>query len=350
MSRIIIAIVFFSVIAHSIEAQSECAQLLKFGVFSHVKEASNFDSYEQVQSSLCEIYDQYKREGMSSSVKARYKVIFKGGASFSNEQVEKTFKLYCEENMEISEDSRFTTFERRFVDPALMDAYVECVEANKNGIIFEMRPTDEYFRQVTFVLKPKGGGPFPDIKSVSWDEDKLEVKNDELYQAALAKEELNEAYTFRVERIDIRNKPFSDGIDSLLAPAHNLDINIDNEVYIIKFPSIPHDVNRGQGPKYQSGFTDMGFMVSATTPNPEWSLHEGKGTRYALQTIEFPESFDEVPELILTVNSWDAGNTANFRFTVDYKNLTREGFTLEYRTWDDSKIYGAVVQWIALIP
>lgn len=350
MFKFIVVSVTILAFPYYLSAQSECAQLLEFGIFSHVKEASNFDSYEQIQSSLCEIYDEYKREGLSASVRARYKVIFKGGANFTQDQVEKTFKLYCENNYEIAENSRFTTFERRFVDPTLMDAYIECVEANKNGIIFEMNPTDEYFRQVTFVLRPKGGGPFPNIKRVSWDEDKLEVKNDELYQAALQEEELNEAFTFRVERKDIKNEPFYDGIDSLLAPAHNLDINIDNEVYVIKFPSIPHKVNRDQGPKVQSGFTSMGFMLGANNSNPAWSLAEGEGTRRAFQTIEFPEPFDEIPELILSVNSWDAIESANLRLTISYKNLTREGFTLEYRTWADSKIYGVGVQWFALIP
>ena len=95
--------------------------------------------------------------------------------------------------------------------------------------------------------------------------------------------------------------------------------------------------------------------ADADVNTSNWHLHEGTGVRnFPLQVpfksggadIEFPQK----PGVLVSLTHIDADRNANVRVVVSVSkaNVTKVGFTANFRTWSDSKIYGLGVSWIAI--
>ena len=88
------------------------------------------------------------------------------------------------------------------------------------------------------------------------------------------------------------------------------------------------------------------WKVHSTT-TPSYTLHENQGERSVIISVPFLKPFETKPDVILTVNHMDAEAKTNVRYTVKAVTVTRDGFTVQVSTWEDSKIYGITGYWLA---
>ena len=90
-----------------------------------------------------------------------------------------------------------------------------------------------------------------------------------------------------------------------------------------------------------------GTWDATSTGTPNYTLHENQGQRSVIISVPFLEPFDTKPDVILTVNHMDAESKTNVRYTVKAVTITRDGFTIQLSTWENTKIYGMNGYWLA---
>jgi hypothetical protein len=88
------------------------------------------------------------------------------------------------------------------------------------------------------------------------------------------------------------------------------------------------------------------FKVSESTPN--YSLAAGTGDRMVGVDVKFDKPFTSKPQIILGVTSVDGEKDANLRYDVKADAVTRDGFTIQIRTWADTKIFMLGGSWLAV--
>ena len=95
----------------------------------------------------------------------------------------------------------------------------------------------------------------------------------------------------------------------------------------------------------QSHIQSASFSLDKNTK--EFGLDNGKGDRVAQIEITFATPFESKPEIVISVSSLDASKETNLRYSVKAIGVSRDGFTLQVKTWDDSKIFGIGGTWMA---
>ena len=93
--------------------------------------------------------------------------------------------------------------------------------------------------------------------------------------------------------------------------------------------------------KVQSGKFKAGFN------NPKWQLLDGQGKRPFQKRIDFPHSYEEPPIVVVALTGLDVDKSMNLRVEVDAPDVDRNGFSIVFKTWSNTKIYSVWVQWIA---
>ena len=81
-----------------------------------------------------------------------------------------------------------------------------------------------------------------------------------------------------------------------------------------------------------------------------YSLDKGSGERTLAVEVTFPKPFEVKPEVFLNLNTIDASNSANLRISMKAISISRDGFTVQIKTWGDSKINAVGGNYIALSP
>ena len=74
---------------------------------------------------------------------------------------------------------------------------------------------------------------------------------------------------------------------------------------------------------------------------------DGDGDRIRKKTIFFKPNFSSTPKVVLGVTNLDVHRGYNLRYIVNYEDLTEKGFTIIFKTWSNTYIYGGRVQWMA---
>lgn len=77
---------------------------------------------------------------------------------------------------------------------------------------------------------------------------------------------------------------------------------------------------------------------------PMWA---GEGDREVLVDILFQTQFLKLPAILLNVVGIDSAHDQNLRYVVNPINITTKGFTIQFKTWDDTHIARASVSWQA---
>jgi hypothetical protein len=106
--------------------------------------------------------------------------------------------------------------------------------------------------------------------------------------------------------------------------------------------------------------TIFGFKLSEPTllyetgridlpANKKRELYERnyKGEVSEVVPYRFTKKFEHTPELVIGLVKLDGG-IGIVRVEVFANQITREGFTLHFKTWDDSRLDNAAVSWIAV--
>lgn len=90
------------------------------------------------------------------------------------------------------------------------------------------------------------------------------------------------------------------------------------------------------------------FTYSASTSG--YTLNKGNGDRVFTQEISFAKPFNTKPEVYVSLNSLDANKNANIRIEAKAISVSRDGFTIQIKTWSDSQINLVGGSWIAVAP
>jgi hypothetical protein len=78
-----------------------------------------------------------------------------------------------------------------------------------------------------------------------------------------------------------------------------------------------------------------------------YTLHENSGERVFTVEVPFLKPFENKPDVVVGVSAIDADPNTNLRFSVKTKSISRDGFTVEVKTWGDSKIFSISGFWVA---
>lgn len=81
------------------------------------------------------------------------------------------------------------------------------------------------------------------------------------------------------------------------------------------------------------------------TNGPMWYEDGDREVRFS---IIFSDSFQKLPHVTLGVTGMDSSKSQNLRFTLMAEDVTLVGFDIVMRTWSDTKIARASVNWSAL--
>ena len=80
---------------------------------------------------------------------------------------------------------------------------------------------------------------------------------------------------------------------------------------------------------------------------PMWT---GEGPRVASVDVRFDESFLAPPVVHVGLNMWDIDRHANQRADIQAVNVGFDGFTLQFRTWGDTRVARVRASWLAIGP
>ena len=78
-----------------------------------------------------------------------------------------------------------------------------------------------------------------------------------------------------------------------------------------------------------------------------YTLHENTGERVFTVEVNFLKPFDDKPDVVVGVSAIDAVSGSNLRYSLKAKSVSRDGFTVEVKTWGDSKILSIGGFWVA---
>lgn len=77
-----------------------------------------------------------------------------------------------------------------------------------------------------------------------------------------------------------------------------------------------------------------------------YTLHENTGERVFTIEVAFLKPFENKPDVVVGLSNIDAA-PGNLRYSIKAKSVSRDGFTVEVKTWGDSKILSIGGFWVA---
>ena len=78
-----------------------------------------------------------------------------------------------------------------------------------------------------------------------------------------------------------------------------------------------------------------------------YTLHENTGERVFTVEVNFLKPFENKPDVVVGVSAIDAVSGTNLRYSLKAKSVSRDGFTVEVKTWGDSQILSIGGFWVA---
>ena len=73
----------------------------------------------------------------------------------------------------------------------------------------------------------------------------------------------------------------------------------------------------------------------------------GHGAREMRRVVDFSESFSVNPVVSVSISMLDMDTAKNHRVDIAAEDIGREGFTIVFKTWGDTKIARVRVDWTA---
>ncbi len=79
-----------------------------------------------------------------------------------------------------------------------------------------------------------------------------------------------------------------------------------------------------------------------------WGLYaDQSGIRTTTRAVTFASEFADTPTVTVAVSHLDCVADRNTRISVYTESVTTSGFSIVYKTWGDSRVYGVTASWIA---
>lgn len=85
----------------------------------------------------------------------------------------------------------------------------------------------------------------------------------------------------------------------------------------------------------------------ASTDSKSYTLNSNTGDRTITIQVNFLKPFESKPDVIVGVSSIDVDNNTAVKYAVKPISVSRDGFTVEVKTWGDTKIYSITGFWVA---
>jgi hypothetical protein len=93
---------------------------------------------------------------------------------------------------------------------------------------------------------------------------------------------------------------------------------------------------------------DQGEIVLFSDFENDGAMWSGQGPRLSRTDVSFREGFFAPPVVQVALSMWDISNIATSRADVQAANISKDGFSIMFRTWGDTKIARVRVSWIAI--
>ena len=85
----------------------------------------------------------------------------------------------------------------------------------------------------------------------------------------------------------------------------------------------------------------------ASTDTKSYTLNSNSGDRTITIQVNFLKPFENKPNVVCGISSIDVDKSTAVRYAVKAISVSRDGFTLEVKTWGDTKIYSVTGFWVA---
>lgn len=78
-----------------------------------------------------------------------------------------------------------------------------------------------------------------------------------------------------------------------------------------------------------------------------YTLHDNQGERKFTVEVSFLKPFENKPDVTVGITLLDAAQNTAIKYAVKPISVSRDGFTVEVKTWGDTKILSVGGFWIA---
>ncbi len=87
------------------------------------------------------------------------------------------------------------------------------------------------------------------------------------------------------------------------------------------------------------------IFIHVDHDQPMWSEDGDRAVRFE---IAFEKPFGAIPNITLGLTGIDSSQDKNLRFSLSSTDVSQAGFTIEFTTWDDTRIARASASWQAV--
>jgi len=85
----------------------------------------------------------------------------------------------------------------------------------------------------------------------------------------------------------------------------------------------------------------------ASSDTKSYTLNANSGDRSIIIQVNFLKPFENKPDVVCGISSIDVDKSASVRYAVKPISVSRDGFTVEVKTWGDTKINSITGFWVA---
>lgn len=83
---------------------------------------------------------------------------------------------------------------------------------------------------------------------------------------------------------------------------------------------------------------ESGVLGKYAIPPPSWPY---------IQSVKFKSHFEERPTVTYGLYFLDSDHSKNLRVVTEITDVTKTGFRVKLSSWNDTKLYGAKINWMA---
>jgi sortase (surface protein transpeptidase) len=85
----------------------------------------------------------------------------------------------------------------------------------------------------------------------------------------------------------------------------------------------------------------------ASSDTKSYTLNQNSGDRSITIQVNFLKPFENKPDVVCGISSIDVDKSTAVRYAVKPISVSRDGFTVEVKTWGDTKITSVTGFWMA---
>ncbi|MCH2167738.1 MAG: H-type lectin domain-containing protein [Oceanicola sp.] len=78
---------------------------------------------------------------------------------------------------------------------------------------------------------------------------------------------------------------------------------------------------------------------------PMWTE---EGARMVRQEVTFAETYRKAPQVMVSLSMFDMDSATNKRADLQAESISRTGFTIAFKTWGDTRVARARVDWMSI--